>query len=95
MPVIYSKTYLEEEEEEDGAGELGRESEIWASPPSTLINSQDSETLIKCHGRSRTDVFGESCTATARDHLCLQYLEPDAGFESPVFCLTGVNSTKS
>lgn len=69
MPVIYSKTYLEEEEEEDGAGELGRGSEIWALHPSTLINSGDSETLIKCHERSKTDVFGESCMATARDHL--------------------------
>lgn len=88
VPVIYSKTYLEEEEEEDGASELGRGSEIWALPPSTLINSQVSETLIKCHKRSKTDVFGEFCKAMARDHFCLQYLEHDAGFESPVFWLT-------
>lgn len=74
VPVIYSKTYLEEEEY--GAGELGRGSEIWASPPNTLINSQDSETLIKCHGRSKTDAFGESHMATASHRRCLQFLAP-------------------
>lgn len=76
---------MEEKEKDGGAGELGRGSEIWASPPSTSINSQDSKTLIKRHGRGKTDIWR---IQTSRYHLCLQYLESDAGSEFLVFHLT-------